>query len=344
MIWLSAALLRWVALSALALVTGALALETIVLPVEPIALDASRGRLRRWVVAGVLLLMVTTVGQLMVRAQVMTGGSLSTAIRALPLVLGRTHFGAIWIGRGALLVAALVAGALPARAARWSALALVCGVATTTSLTGHGGDWGDATPTVAIDLVHIVAASAWTGGLMALVLAIPIDAARWPPDLFPQVAHRFSRLAGWCLAGVSASGIYNAVVHVATPAALVRTPYGGILLLKILLFLGLAGLGAISRYGIVAALTPAGATGFGVRLFRRTLPRLANLGNRPASVVLSRYVACEALVALLVFGCTAVLGEVTPARHAFRMQHQGTMRDGDGASRQATPHGHEEQR
>ncbi len=115
MISLSAVLLRWVTLSALALVIGALALEIVVLPVEPTALDASRGRLRRWVVGGVLLLMATTVGQLMVRAQVMTGGSLNTAIRALPLVLGRTHFGAIWIVRGVLLVAALVAGALPAR-------------------------------------------------------------------------------------------------------------------------------------------------------------------------------------------------------------------------------------
>ncbi len=344
MMGLSAVILRWMTLSALALVIGALTLEIAVLPVESSALGASRRRLRRWVVGGVLLLMATTVGQLMVRAQVMTGGSMTTGVRALPLVLGRTHFGAIWIARGALLVVALVAGAWPARPARWMALALACGVATTTALAGHAGDWGDATPTVAIDLLHVVAASAWTGGLMALILAVLVDATRWPSDLLPRIARRFSRLAGWCLAIVGASGIYNAVIHVATPAALMRTPYGEILLLKILLFLGLAALGAISRCGIVAAMAPAGAAGFGVRLFRRTLPRLANLDNRPASVALSRYVAYEALVALMVFGCSAVLGEVTPARHAFRMQHGGTMSDDDAKSGPATPHRHDERR
>lgn len=341
--WLGAVVLRWITLATLALVLGALLLELIVMPAKAPALTTSRRRLRRWIIGGVFLLMATTVGQLIVRAQIMSGGSLGTAVTVLPVVLRRTHFGTWWIIRGGLLVAAVAAAALSARTARWSALVLVCGVAATTSLTGHAADWGGATPSVGIDLVHVWAASAWTGGLIALTLAVLNDRARWPLDLFPQIARRFSLVAGWCLAVVGASGIYNALVQVSTPAALVRTAYGRILIVKILLFLGLAALGAVSRYGVVASLGGRESTGVGLRLFRRAFPQLAQSAHRASSVALSRYVASEALLALIVFGCTAVLGDSMPARHAFKMQHQRTTGDADGESREVAPPAHGEQ-
>src|SRR5207248_10707311 len=172
---LSAVVLRWITLSALALIIGALVLDLVVMPTDAPALGAPRRRLRRWVIGGVLVLMATTAGQLILRAQVMGGGSMFTAITVLPQVLLRTHFGTIWIIRGGLLVAAVIAAVAPTRAARWSALALAASVTATTSMTGHAGDWGDATPSVGIDLFHVWAASAWTGGLMALILAVLVN-------------------------------------------------------------------------------------------------------------------------------------------------------------------------
>jgi copper resistance protein D len=326
---LSAVVVRWLTLSALALVVGGLVLELVVMPGDARALGAARRRLRRCVIGGALLLMATTIGQLMLRAQVMSGGSMFAAIGVLSEVLLRTHFGGIWILRGALLIAVLITALAPTRGARWSALALASGVAATTSMTGHAGDWGDATASVGIDLVHMWAASAWAGGLMALMLAVLVDTGEWPPNLFPRIARRFSTLAGWCLAIVIASGIYNAVIQVSTPAALLWTAYGRILSVKILLALGLAMLGAVSRYGIVATLGPAEPTGVGARLFRRAFRHLAPAQNRPASAALRRYVASEALLALIVFGCTALLAESTPARHAFKMQHERTMSPAD---------------
>lgn len=319
--WASAVVLRWMTLSALALVIGALLLEVVVMPREAPVLAAPRRRLRRWIIGGVLLLMLTTVGQLIVRAQVMSGGSVVTAISVLPLVLRRTHFGTMWIIRGGFLVTAMVAVSLSARGIRCFALFVVLGIAATTAMTGHGGDWGDATASVGIDLIHIWAASAWTGGLMALVLTVIVDMTTWPLNVFRQIARRFSTLAGWCLVLVAATGIYNAVIQVSTPTALLHTAYGRVLLVKLLLFLALGTLGAVNRYGAVATLAPGQSTGLGLRLFRRAFPRLAQLQAQRASVTLSRYVAYEALLAVIVFGCTALLGESTPARHQLRMQH-----------------------
>jgi putative copper export protein len=337
----SAVVVRWLTLSALALVVGALVLATVVMPADEAALGAARRRLRRCVIGGVLVLMVTTIGQLILRAQVMSGGSVVAAMSVLPQVLLQTHFGMIWVIRGALLLAVGIAAVAPTRAARWSALALATGVAATTSMTGHAADWGDATSSVGIDLVHVWAASAWTGGLLALNVAVFVDAGAWPANLFPRIARRFSTLAGWCLAVVIASGIYNAVIQVSPPAALVRTAYGRILIVKILLVLGLAMLGAVSRYGIVATLGRVEPAGASARLFRRAFRHLAPARNRPASAALRRYVACEALLALIVFGCTALLGESTPARHAFKMQHGSTMsRADEDSSRPEHEKGH----
>jgi putative copper export protein len=58
--------------------------------------------------------------------------------------------------------------------ARWVgfvALAgLIGGFAVTVTLTGHAGDWGDVSVTAALDWAHVVAASAWAGGLCVLAI------------------------------------------------------------------------------------------------------------------------------------------------------------------------------
>jgi putative copper export protein len=64
------------------------------------------------------------------------------------------------------------------------------------------------------------------------------------------------------------------------------------------LALAVAGLGAINRY--------------------RVLPRLP---TEAARARLTRLVAAEALLAAIVFGCTAVLAESTPKSHEGHMAH-----------------------
>ena len=91
---------RWLGLLALAILVGNLVLELVVLPRDLAQLESARRRLRHWITAVVALLIVTSAGDLIARAGVMTGGDLSQAMAALPLVLTRTHFGAIWISRG----------------------------------------------------------------------------------------------------------------------------------------------------------------------------------------------------------------------------------------------------
>jgi len=308
---------RWLGLLALAVLVGGLVLDCLVLPRQAGELVAARRRLQRWICLAIVLLVVTSAIDLLARARVMSGGDLSQVGTALPLVLTRTHFGTVWIARAIILVALLALCASRSAAARIVGLVLALGVALTGTLTGHAADWGDRSFTVLVDWLHAVAATAWTGGLFGLALALGPSS-----ELLGTVARRFSRLAGSCLLIVVASGVYNACVQVPTFASLWTTTYGVALLLKVLLALILALLGAVNRYLVLPGL---GATRPRRRGRLRRLCRIALFGAATAPGAartrLSRLVGREATVAVVVFGCTAMLGESTPKTHEAHASH-----------------------
>jgi copper transport protein len=322
---LAAALIRWVALLATAAAIGGLAVEVLVLPRDAPERGGVGRRLRRWSRGASVILVFATAGELLARAQTMSGGALWAAVGATPAVLAHTHFGAVWIVRLVLLGGVLAATLLRSRGGAAGALLLTCGVALTTSLTGHAGTWGNLSASVVVDWAHAVASAAWTGGLMALALVVLAHHPELTPVTLGRLARRFSRLAGACLLVVLLSGGYNAWVQLARLSALWTTVYGRVLVTKLLVVLGLVWLGGVSRYLILPRLDPGLCVeGLGARAFR--LARLGVLGPSQSATTdwrptLARYVAREVALALLVFGLTALLGESTPGRHRGSMSH-----------------------
>ena len=118
---------------------------------------------------------------------------------------------------------------------------------------------------------------------------------------------RFSRLAGLCLLAAVVTGSYNA--WVAAPATCRRSgPPSTVasLAVKLLLVLGLVGLGAVNRYAIVPRLGAGRRpSGIGERLFRlarlvlRGSARVARAGARRRAF--ARTWRREAVLVLLVF-------------------------------------------
>jgi copper resistance protein D len=318
---------RWLGLLGLAVLVGGLVLDFLILPREAPDLVRARSRLARWIGLAVAVLIVTSAIDLLARARIMSGGDLAQVLAALPLVLTRTHFGSIWIARMVALALLLAASIWRSRAGRAVTLVLALGVTLTNTLTGHAADWGDRSFTVLVDWLHAVAATAWTGGLLGLALAIrpawgAVSNAAASAELVAAVARRFSRLAGYCLLIVLASGIYNAWIQVPTVTALWTTTYGVALLLKVVLALALAVVGAVNRYLVLPSLGASRPRRLG-RMRRLCRIALSGAASTPdsARTRLSRLVAGEAVVAVVVFGCTAVLGESTPKRHEGHMAH-----------------------
>ncbi len=298
---IAAWLVRWIGFVALAGLVGAFIVDLFVLPARAPEAAVVRPRLRTLRLGCTTLLLIAAGGEMWLRCGTMSGGGPGAAIQAVPAVLTHTHFGSVWIARLAGLLALLPLSAASSRRFLWLGGLAALGIALTVSLTGHAGDWGDVSLTAGLDWVHVVAATTWTGGLFVLAGVVLRDGARWPAALLADMMRRFSALAAWCLLAVVLTGTYAAWVQLPAVAALWQTVYGRVLAIKIVLVVSLVWWGALNRYAV--------------------LPRLG-AGGRSSALRLAVYVTREAMLAILVFGCTAVLGESTPARHARHLEHQ----------------------
>jgi putative copper export protein len=235
---------RWAGLAGLAALLGGLVLAGIVLPPGDEVIER---RLIAWARSCVILLLATSGAELLLRARTMAGGDLTAGLTAVPTVLTRTHFGAVWMARGVALLALLVLVGRRARAAWAAVFGAGLAVAFTTALVGHAADRGDLSVMILIDWLHVVAASVWTGGLFCLAAAVLREARGWPRARVAVAMRRFSTLAGVCLVAVVASGVFNAWMQLGALDALWTSTYGRILFAKVLLVLAVAALGAVWR-------------------------------------------------------------------------------------------------
>ena len=179
-----------------------------------------------------------------------SGGALSAELFSQALLDSRV--GAVWLARlgVALLVAAsITAAARSGRAWPWWAATGTSAVLLTT-LTGlsHAAATGLPLPLLA-DWTHAAAAAVWMGGLLGFAVALFSAPLRGlAPDLQAKVrersVRRFSSVATTAVAVLACTGLYAAVLHVPSPQALVATPYGRALLMKLALLTLLLAVGA----------------------------------------------------------------------------------------------------
>jgi copper transport protein len=286
-------------------------------------------RIARGIVVGAVLLgLAATAGAIVLQAATSTGTSFWTALDAdaidavsdtRPVRAWTARLG-LWLllGVTVLLVlrprrvpglrpAALGAvGTAPARQLSRPQAALLGGVivalAFTAAAAGHSWTHSPRGLVVLADTSHVLAVSAWLGGLAMLLVALPIAvralAGRERIPLVAAAVGRFSRLAVVAIALLLLSGIVQSIVLVGAFDAFVETAYGRLVLAKIALFLGVVSLGAYNQ--------------------RRLLPQLravADGGEVPqrAAALLRRSVACEVCLALVVLGLASVLVATEPA-------------------------------
>ncbi len=126
-------------------------------------------------------------------------------------------------------------------------LLLVMGVIISQALIAHAAALTSNTALAVIsDVVHLSAASAWIGGLLALLVGVLPLALRNRENfsLIMQSAYgSFGVMAAICVGLITASGLYNTAQEASTLDALISTRYGQILLVKVglMLLVGLVG-------------------------------------------------------------------------------------------------------
>jgi len=332
---------RWLDFMGLTTLVGALAFRWLI--VQPPLLSRqefdSFDRSCWSVVAGsIVLVALTSVGDLVLRTMMMSGRALADLGLALPVVLRQTHYGAVWTARisliGLLTMAWLLTRPGVTARSRFPAASFVGAtlIALTTSLSGHAADWGDVTLPVLIDWLHLLAVSTWIGGLFTLgfvlhhSLSSPGKAE--PTQSLASIVARFSTMAACCVAVFLPAGLYNAWLQVTSFSPLVSTAYGWTLLAKLSLVGLVLMIAGVNRYYFVPLLGY--PTGTHNRLIFRTIARLA--GGPPVEMKRGdgqkirrqffRFVRLEWTIVVAALACTALLTQLPPARHIRRHEHR----------------------
>jgi putative copper export protein len=121
-----------------------------------------------------------------------------------------------------------------------------------------------------VDWVHLVAMTAWIGGLVVLTAGLVVLRRRsGSTDVQSRVVRRFSRLAVTSVVLLSVTGLYGATQHFSALGSLFTTAYGRVLLVKIALFGILLLFGAANKLVLMPRLA---VPGEGERAFTYTVP------------------------------------------------------------------------
>ena len=217
-------------------------------------------------------------------------------------VLFGTSFGRVWCWHLVFTILAIGVCLVPAARRRMPVI-LVLSLLLLVSLgwVGHAVEGQGPTRLVhqINQMVHLLAAGLWLGGLLPLVWLL--GRARSQPGtgwiaIARDVVPRFSQMGCAAVALLAATGALNTLLLVGSTQALVGTPYGRLLGLKILLFLAMVAVALFNRF--------------------RLLPRLRREPQASAAAaVLARSVFFEQGLGLSVLAVVSVLGTWPPAIH-----------------------------
>jgi copper transport protein len=233
----------------------------------------------------------------------------------LATLLGSTRYGVLFWARIVLLV--VIGGLLAFRQSRWwrremaprwwlTGLGASALILLTISLGSHAAATTQPLLPIIADLIHMMAASVWIGGLVGLLLALlwlrRTEGTQSAPAVARLVA-QFSQIAIICVAALGLSGAYRAIAEIADPANLIDTPYGTMLLFKIVLIVPLLGIAALNLLFI-----------------RRRLAEVAQTGQAPARSpfhLIRQTVGSEIIFTTAVLLITGILTSLPPSREAF---------------------------
>jgi copper transport protein len=195
-------------------------------------------------------------------------------------------------------------GELTAPAPRWLLVLLAIGaayLAITPALAGHASVQSPTGVFFPVDVLHVLAASVWVGGIACLLLALPaatrrLQGAERSRLLLANLA-RFSRMALGAVLVIAATGVVQAYIDVRSLHSLLHSAYGTLILIKTALLLVLIGFGWVNRRSVIPA-----------------LERIVAATRAPGSVgvLARRSLRGELALMLCVFGVTAALVSYAP--------------------------------
>jgi len=280
-------------------------------------------RLRQTLISSALALLlvflVISALSLLTQGAKLQGGAMPS-LEILSRYLSMTQSGKVWLlreGYGvvlALITLWMIRSKASLKGIRLLMLAALPLLASR-SLTSHAVAVSeDKMLAVAADAIHLIATGLWGGGLLSLswVLYRGTKRLKLPLSWAAEAVRRFSLLAIVSVAVLLVTGLYQSWIQVGTLKTLFSTDYGRVLLVKLALFLGMVGLGALNLLS--------------------TKPKLLRATQQhkefsAAKKALNR-IGAESSLAVLIFFVTGLLTVLPPGVHAVHQAAQASAAAG----------------
>lgn len=259
-----------------------------------------------------LVALASGAGWLVIVASHMSGMPLGAVLQGsvLGIVLTQTRFGEAWMIRAALIVVMAASLVVQARTRKhvvgWAGLLAAAAFIASLAWAGHGAATEDV-PFDAFhlpaDILHLLAAGAWLGSLLPLVMLLGQawrDAGPLAVTVARAATQRFSVLGLSCVGTLIVTGVVNTWFLSGSAPALLGTLYGQLLLLKIALFATMIAAASVNQ--------------------RRLLPCLVDVASGAALRLqairqLRRNASIEAGLGVFVLAVVGVIGILPPGLH-----------------------------
>jgi putative copper resistance protein D len=163
----------------------------------------------------------------------------------------QTRFGTAWQVHAAFWVAGVISLTLWSLTGRgrWPGLACAGGLVGGLAWAGHGSTGPAPVWHMTADVTHLLASAVWPAGLVPFALLLRRVAAPPDPDrraVVHRLTRRFSAASLTAVALLTATGLLNSWCLLGSIGNLLTTPYGRMLLVKLVLFTTMVGLGAFN--------------------------------------------------------------------------------------------------
>ncbi|MBV8398661.1 MAG: CopD family protein [Acetobacteraceae bacterium] len=251
---------------------------------------ASLVRLARY---STVLALLTGLAWLVIQTRIIAGAdSIGDTLHALPIVAVHTQFGRLLIARCVVLTAML-----PLLGARRTGLGIaICLAGTALGIQpaiGHAGAVGGSAGAALMgsELMHLLAAGAWLGGLLPLLIVL----SSLPEQAAITAFRGFSGVGIPAVLIIAGTALVQINALVGGLPGLLGTAYGHVALLKLVLFLVLLSLALMNRFALTA--------------------RLAGPSPLTARRHMRLSVSLEMLIGALVVTAAAFLASTSPGVH-----------------------------
>jgi putative copper resistance protein D len=262
--------------------------------------------------ASLLVALASGGAWLVIVASHMSGMPLGAVLQGpiVGVVLTQTRFGEDWALRAVLVVVLagclVVQGLTRKHVAGWIGLLAAAAFIASLAWAGHGAAAEDV-PFDAIhlpaDILHLLAAGAWLGGLLPLVLLLAQARGDGSPEAVTvarAATLRFSKLGISSVGTLLATGLVNTWFLSGSVPALLGTLYGQLLLVKVALFATMIAVAGVNQL--------------------RLAPRLADVASEAALRLralrqLGRNASIEASLGVFVLAVVGIIGVLPPGLH-----------------------------